>query len=288
MNSNKEIIILLPVYNDWASLNKLFKYINDQAKKMSINLNALIINDKSSKKTSLKIKNLRKIIKIEILNLKQNCGNQVAIAIGLRSLLKRKNILKVVVMDSDGEDSPFVLSKMLKVLEKNKNKFVFASRASRKENLILKFLNNIRLIFTYIMTGKYINYGNFSCFYFNELKKIVNKKETFSAFCSSVTKYSKIIKVPVKKEARYQGKSKANFKFLIMHSLNIINVFSSLVFVRSLLLVFISFIFFKGTIIFIFIFVLLAILNCLNLYLIRTQKDVLYFDKFVKNIKKLK
>ena len=73
-----------------------------------------------------------------------------------------------------------------------------------------------------------------------------------------------------------------------MHSLNIINVFSSLVFVRSLLLVFISFIFFKGTIIFIFIFVLLAILNCLNLYLIRTQKDVLYFDKFVKNIKKLK
>ena len=87
---------MLPVYNDWASLNKLFKYINDQAKKMSINFNALIVNDKSSKKTHLKIKNLKKIIKIEILNLKQNCGNQVAIAIGLRSLLKRKIFQKLL------------------------------------------------------------------------------------------------------------------------------------------------------------------------------------------------
>ena len=103
-------------------------------------------------------------------------------------------------MDSDGEDSPFVLDKMLKVLEKNKNKFVFASRASRKENLILKFLNNIRLIFTYIMTGKYINYGNFSCFYFNELKEIVNKKETFSAFVQVLRNIQKFIKVPVKKK----------------------------------------------------------------------------------------
>ena len=84
-------------------------------------------------------------------------------------------------MDSDGEDSPFALHKMLKVLEKNKDKFVFASRASRKENFILKFLNNIRLIFTYLMTGKYINYGNFSCFNFSKLKKIVNRKRNF--FC---------------------------------------------------------------------------------------------------------
>ena len=288
MNSNKEIIILLPVYNDWASLNKLFKYINNQAKKISNNINVLIVNDKSSKKGHLNIKNLKKIKRIEILNLRQNCGNQVAIAIGLRSLIKKKNISKVIVMDSDGEDSPFALHKMLKVLKKNKDKFVFASRASRKENFILKFLNNIRLIFTYLMTGKYINYGNFSCFNFSKLKKIANRKETFSAFCSSVTKYSKVVKIPVKKEARYQGRSKANFKFLIMHSLNIINVFSYLVFVRSLFFIFIIFIFFKETKIFIFVFVLFFIINCLNLYLTRIQKDVFYFDKFVKNFIKLK
>ena len=48
--------------------------------KMSINFNALIVNDNSSKKSRLDIKNLKKIKKIEILNLKQNCGNQIAIA----------------------------------------------------------------------------------------------------------------------------------------------------------------------------------------------------------------
>ena len=90
MNSKKEIIILLPVYNDWASLNKLFRYIDNQAKKMSINFNALIVNDNSSKKSRFDIKNLKKIKKIEILNLKQNCGNQIAIALGLRFLSKKK------------------------------------------------------------------------------------------------------------------------------------------------------------------------------------------------------
>ena len=69
-------------------------------------------------------------------------------------------------MDSDGEDSPFVLNKMLKILEANKDKFVFASRLSRHENFFLKFLNKIRLIMTFLLTGKYINYGNFSCFNF--------------------------------------------------------------------------------------------------------------------------
>ena len=288
MNSKKEIIILLPVYNDWASLNKLFRYIDNQAKKMSINFNALIVNDNSSKKSRLDIKNLKKIKKIEILNLKQNCGNQIAIAIGLRFLSKKKNISKIIVMDSDGEDSPFALNKMLEILDKNKEKFVFASRASRKENFILKFLNNLRLIFTFMMTGKYIDYGNFSCFNFSNLKKIINQKETYSAFCSSVTKFSKIIKVPVKKEIRYQGKSKANFKFLIMHSLNIINVFSFIFFLRSLFFIFVSFVFFKETDILYFVIVLFAILNCMNLYLIKTQKDAIYFNRFVKNTVQLK
>ena len=288
MNSKKKIIILLPVYNDWASLNKLFKYIDNQAKKISINFNALIVNDNSSKKSRLDIKNLKRIKKIEILNLKQNCGNQIAIAIGLRLLSKKKNISKIIVMDSDGEDSPFALSKMLDILSKNKEKFVFASRASRKENFILKFLNNLRLIFTFMMTGKYIDYGNFSCFNFSNLKKIINQKETYYAFCSSVTKFSKIIKVPVKKEIRYQGKSKANFKFLIMHSLNIINVFSFIFFLRSLLFIFVSFVFFKETYILNFVIVLFAILNCINLYLIRTRKEAFYFNRFVKNIVQLK
>ena len=33
MKSNNKIIILLPVYNDWASLNKLLMNINKQFQK---------------------------------------------------------------------------------------------------------------------------------------------------------------------------------------------------------------------------------------------------------------
>ena len=42
----KKIIILIPVYNDWESLKKLIKEINDTIKDFNdINFECLIVND---------------------------------------------------------------------------------------------------------------------------------------------------------------------------------------------------------------------------------------------------
>jgi len=294
-NKNK-IFIVLPIYNDWISLNRLLKDLNKHAKKNSLLFNILIINDCSSKIGKINLKNLDKIKKLEILNLKKNCGNQVAIAIGLRFLVKKKNVSKIIVMDSDGEDDPYKINTLITKLKNNKKKFVFASRAKRKENIFLKFLNNIRLVFSFILTWKYINYGNFSCFNYSELKRIVDKKDLFLAYCSSATNFSDIIKVPIKKNSRYQGLSKANFKFLFIHSLNIISVFKKRILLISIFYLFLIFLIYffnynyyydEKKVLNIITFLLIfsnIVIFCINYF----KKDVLYFEKFIKNILKIK
>ena len=45
----KKFTILIPVYNDWDSLKKLFNEINDSIKKFSnVEFNCVIVNDSST------------------------------------------------------------------------------------------------------------------------------------------------------------------------------------------------------------------------------------------------
>ena len=81
--------IILPVYNDWRSLNVLLKQIEKSLVRTKSKFKLLLINDGSTEKMSLKIKkNFYK--NIEILHLKKNIGSQKAIATGLKYLFKNE------------------------------------------------------------------------------------------------------------------------------------------------------------------------------------------------------
>ena len=90
MNIPKHII-LVPVYNDWKSLNKLLTNLNKVFKNTNDYTNeVLIINDHSTDKINIKKNNLSYIKKITVITLKKNLGSQRAIAIGLLYLRKKK------------------------------------------------------------------------------------------------------------------------------------------------------------------------------------------------------
>ena len=76
-----EHIILIPVYNDWKSLNLLLSEINKELDNKN-NVKILIVNDYSTQKVDIKKNNFSKIKEIKILTLNQTCS-QKAIAIGL-------------------------------------------------------------------------------------------------------------------------------------------------------------------------------------------------------------
>ena len=228
----KKIIIVLPLYNDWKSANKLLGNINKIFLKKS-NINIIIVDDYSSEKINIDIKKYLNIKKIHVLSLNQNIGSQKAIYLALKKIQNETNAI-IVVMDADGEDDPSKLRKLVKKAEKNEKGIVFAKRTKRTENVILRFLNIIRLIITFLLTGKFLNIGNFCAFSGKNLKALLSNRNITLAFSSGAIKnIKKNYFISIKKKNRYFGRSKVSFYFLIMHSINLISVFYKEVFLRT-------------------------------------------------------
>ena len=242
MNKN---YILLPVFNDWRSLDKVLKILNDNFKKNKSVNHIIIINDASNEKVSFN-KNYNYFASIKILTLKKNVGSQKAIFFGLKYLqkkLKKHNDVSVIsILDSDGEDNPSKLYELIKLAKQKKDFFIFASRKKRTEGFLLRLLNLIRLFLTYILIGRYINFGNFSSFSSNILHKLLMNNNLYLAYPSGILKnYDKFYFIKIKKNKRFFGKSKVNLSFLLKHSINIISVFYLTVLIRSAVILFIIF-----------------------------------------------
>ena len=86
-------IIVIPVFNDWKSLNKLLIKLNLHLRfRKKIKTEVLVINDNSTEKMNLKFKKLNTFKSIKILSLNRNFGSQISIAIGLNYLKKEEKI----------------------------------------------------------------------------------------------------------------------------------------------------------------------------------------------------
>ena len=230
----KKIIILIPTYNDCKSLRLLLSKINKYFINEKIILEILIINDCSSEKYYLQDLKLKNIKSIKIINLKKNVGSQKAIFFGLNKISKLKKRSTVVVMDSDGEDDPSKISKLANKANQNENAIIFALRKKRLEPFFFQLLNKLRLLITFLLTGKYFNFGNFSAFANKNLRNLLKNNNLSIAYCSGVLKnHHEIELVPIPKRKRYHGISKVNIFFLIKHSLNIISIFYIQVFLRT-------------------------------------------------------
>ncbi len=285
----KKIIIILPLFNDWKSINRLLKNINTSFQKRRFFIHIIIINDNSIEKLSLRKKKLNNIQKIEVFNLRRNIGSQNAIYVGLKKVHKKESKGTIVVMDSDGEDDYSKLKILVRKAQLNPNSVVFAKRTKRQEVLILRILNQIRILFTYFLTGKYINIGNFSAFESKNLKKILINQNLSVAYCSGILKNLKnIVYYGVEKKKRYFGTSKVNTLFIIKHSINIIAVFYREVFIRSSVLTLICLSIFQSLKFNYAIFYLYLLINLIFLlsYLHNTKKN--FNIGTIRNIQKIK
>ena len=64
-------IILTPTFNDWQSLNKLLLEADKNIKGLKGNFRVLIINDASTIKPKLDLKNIKRLRNIQIITLKK-------------------------------------------------------------------------------------------------------------------------------------------------------------------------------------------------------------------------
>lgn len=233
----KHVIILIPVYNDFASLQILVPALEAAVRNTTeTGFSLLIVNDGSTNATSLPVTS---VFDIELVNLRRNIGHQKAIAVGLSHIHENKKFDKVVIMDADGEDRPEDVLRLLKASDENEERIVFAKRKSRQNGLSFSIFYFLYKVLFRFLTGKKISYGNFMVIPKNQLNRLVYYSEIWNHLSAGVIKSGiPFIAVAADKGGRYADLSKMNFISLVLHGLGAISVFLELVASRLLILSF--------------------------------------------------
>ena len=288
----KQINFLIPVYNDWKSLGLLLKKINNQLLKKKKPCNVIIIDDCSSEKPSVQTRKLNYLKKINILRLKKNVGSQKAIALGLKYVSKIKKRSIILIIDSDGEDDPKQVNKMIENAEKFPNHIITSNRKKREESLLVRILYRSHLLLTFIFTGKWISFGNYTSLDSKNLKSLFKDGSVWLAYSAAVIKNNNIKRLFASRKKRFYGLSKLTLVKLFLHSFRIISVFYLRVFVLSLTYISLMqiFIYNFDKILFYFFTIPIVLLNILtlftNFFIRRTKID--YNKNWINYLKKIK
>jgi hypothetical protein len=233
----KKFIILIPVYNDWESVKKLLVNINKNIKDIkNIVLDCIIVNDASSIEGS-KLIVPSHISCIKIINMKENRGHARCNAFGIKYLSKQLDYDYLILMDGDGEDRPEEIENLVAQTIKDPENSVVAKRIKRSEGPLFQLLYKIHKYLTLFSTGKLINFGNYSCLTKKDTITLSSKASLWSSFSGSVKKHIfKYNEINSIRGLRYFGPSQMSRYKLCIHSFSIIAVFKSQVFLRSLIL----------------------------------------------------
>jgi GT2 family glycosyltransferase len=256
----KKIIILIPVFNDWESLIKLLKEIDENIKDIkNISFKCLVVNDASTIKQP-DLQKPKNISSLKILNMKTNKGHARCNAFGIRFINDNEKFDYIILMDGDGEDRPEEIKSLIDKIKQEPKKSVVAKRIKRSEGPFFQMLYKIHKLVTLLFTGKNINFGNYSCITKNDANILSTKASLWSSYSGSVKKNILYLnEVNSQRGIRYFGPSQMSFFKLLIHSFSIIAVFKYFVFLRSIIFILLFFLLksYLGKILFLFIFLIL-------------------------------
>ncbi|GJD23288.1 hypothetical protein RIVM261_082440 [Rivularia sp. IAM M-261] len=233
------IIITIPVFNDWESLNILIAKIDQVLHDENLDADIFILNDSSTIAYHgiLEVFETKAISQIYMLNLKRNLGHQRAISVGLAFIEANVECEAIVVMDSDGEDDPRDIPKLIyKCSEEKYEKIVFARRTQRSESVLFRLFYQMYKYAFKLLTGQYIDMGNFSIVPFISLQRIVIVSEIWNHYAAGILKARiPFTSIPCKRSYRIAGKSKMNFVSLVMHGLSAISIYGDIIGTKALI-----------------------------------------------------
>jgi|TARA_B110000211_G_C14062687_1_gene546321 hypothetical protein len=259
----KKFTILIPIFDDWESLEKLLNKINDNIKKIKeAQFDCVIINDCSTIKKS-KIKIPSQIHSIRIINMSKNKGHARCNAFGIKYLSNDTDLDYLILMDGDGEDRPEEIELLVNKVLNEPNKSVVAKRIKRSEGFLFQMLYIIHKYLTLLTTGKLVNFGNYSCLIKSDIKKLSIKGSLWSSYSGTFKKnIENYNEVNSTRGTRYFGPSQMSLFKLLVHSLSIIAVFRYRVLISSIIfLISLNYLGFLIKIDFLIIQILIILLN---------------------------
>ena len=281
-----KIKILIPIYYDWQSLNKILGNINLEISNLKHDFSVLIVNDASTENMPELFTSLDNFSSIKLIHMKENKGHARCNASGLKYIYENEQFDYVIPMDGDGEDRPEEIKLLVDKMENNPEKVIVGERIKRSESTFFKFCYFVHKIITQTFTGRSIKFGNYTCLPKSIVEKMIKEKATWSSFSGSLTKISENrISSSSERGERYFGPTKMSFFKLLIHSLSIIAVFKFGVILRSLLfiLIYLFLIYPKITIITI-IPLLVVIIFIISVLVISKRENIKEFNNCLTNI----
>ncbi len=167
-----------------------------------------------------------------IIRLKRNSGHQVAIWVGLAVAASESRYAGVIVMDSDGEDEPEYVPRLVAALTAGSHAAV-ARRGRRTESLLFRLFYHIYRRFFRLLTGRDMRFGNFCALDRCAVLRLIAMQETRIHLAAAIIK-SRLSRVELScdRGRRYDGQSRMNFYDLALHGIRAVAVFDDAVLTR--------------------------------------------------------
>ena len=222
----KEITIVIPVYNDEEVLTELYARLSVVLNQNKMPYKIILIDDGSTDNSWEVITELQhKDPNINGIKLIKNFGQQNAIAAGLD--YAEGDI--VVIMDSDLQDRPEDIPKLIQALEENKASMAIAKWTSRKDIFFKRFVSKLFYIVSNRITK--IHYqpglGVFRAIRGEVVQELRKYKEKTSTTLSLLYWIGvDYVAVELERDARFAGKSGYNLSKMIKLTMDRIFSFS--------------------------------------------------------------
>lgn len=235
--------ILSPLFHDVVSYMTLHERLRDviAATPALSELTPRFVVVDDSAGFDADVDRLRELGDVTVLESPFNLGHQRAIVFGLRSLAPEVDERDVVVtLDSDGEDLPEDLPRLLAPLlasEDDLRRVAAARRTRRKTSLAFKVAYVFFRILFRLLTGTTVRTGNFAAYRGWLVRRLLNHPHFDLSYSAALLSLRiPIHMVPCERGLRYAGRSRMGFAGLFMHGLRMMMPFTEQIALRALLL----------------------------------------------------
>ena len=230
------VAIVMPVFEDRESFAELCRRLADAERDAGVKFHIIAVDD-GSLGAPPEVSAFKEAgVSGEILRLARNVGHQMAISIGLSHAYALANIDACVVMDSDGEDTPQSIPRLLAAVRAEGVDVAVAERAKRSEALTFQAFYAVYKRLFKLATGQVLRFGNFMALTPRALERMSGMQETSIHVAAAVVKARlRRADVPTDRGTRYAGQSRMNFPSLVLHGMRAVMVFADLVLTRMAL-----------------------------------------------------
>jgi polyisoprenyl-phosphate glycosyltransferase len=240
--------VVVPLYHDveaFSILRDRIKHVVAESTALRLpDVRFVVVDDSGGQDDE--VYRLRSMHDVTLIEAPFNLGHQRAIVFALRSMAPQINASDLVVtMDSDGEDRPEDLPRLLSPLvadPSSSRKVVLALRTKRQTRILFKVLYFFFRIIFRLLTGTTVQTGNYAAYRGFFVKQVLTHPHFDLCYSSTFLSLNLPVElIPCERGLRYAGRSRMGYSRLLVHGLRMLMPFVDRIAIRALLLFSITF-----------------------------------------------